>query len=235
MVSSIKYFWGVTLDQPCVYHSKEGFPCKHTTAECHSLKEIKKARRAKGNNGHNRRNDQNKGPDPTQEHNADPGFGRDAGALHTFISIDNRREKKVLARAVAVNAVAVDTTCYLNWSEQPIQWTREDHPPRVEYPGRCALIVRPKVADYWLSKTLMDGGSTINILYYDTFRRLGLPQLAVEASSCTFHGIVPGRKAYSLGKVALPVTFGMPANFRTEKIVFELVNFRSPYHCVLGR
>ena len=31
------------LDQPCVYHSREGFPCKHTTAECHSLKEIKKA------------------------------------------------------------------------------------------------------------------------------------------------------------------------------------------------
>ena len=81
----------------------------------------------------------------------------------------------------------------------------------------------------------MDGGSTINILYYDTFRRLGLDQSAVEASNCTFHGIVPGRKAYSLGKVTLPVTFGTPANFRTEKITFELVKFRSPYHCVLGR
>jgi hypothetical protein len=172
------------LDQPCVYHNREGFPCKHTMAECYSLKKIEKARRAKGNNGnngHNRRNDKNKGPDPAQERNADPGFGRDAGALHTFISIDNRREKKVLARAVSVNSVAVDTPRYLNWSEQPIQWTREDHPPRVEYPGRCALIVRPKVTDYWLSKTLMDGGSTINILYYDTFRRLGLNQSVVEA------------------------------------------------------
>jgi hypothetical protein len=46
---------------------------------------------------------------------------------------------------------------------------------------------------------------------------------------------VPGRKAYSLGKVTLPVTFGTPENFRTEKITFELVNFRSPYHYVLGR
>ena len=52
------------LDQPCVYHSREGFPCKHTTAECYSLKEIEKARRTKGNNGHNRNNDKNKGPDP---------------------------------------------------------------------------------------------------------------------------------------------------------------------------
>jgi hypothetical protein len=95
--------------------------------------------------------------------------------------------------------------------------------------------VRPKVGDYWLAKTLMDGGSTINIMYLDTFARLGLPQSIVEPSNCTFHGIVPGRKAYSLGKVFLPVTFGTPANFRTEKIMFELVNFRSPYHCVLGR
>ena len=28
----------------------------------------------------------------------------------------------------------------------------------------------------------------------------------------------PGRKAYSLGKVTLPVTFGTPANYRMEKI-----------------
>src|SRR3954447_24766972 len=53
----------------------------------------------------------------------------------------------------------------------------------------------------------MDGGSPINIRYLDTFTRLGLPQSIVEHSNCTFHGIVPGRKAYSLGKVFLPVTF----------------------------
>lgn len=27
----------------------------------------------------------------------------------------------------------------------------------------------------------------------------------------------------------------MPTNYRTERISFEVVNFRSPYHCVLGR
>src|SRR3954447_20587293 len=74
----------------------------------------------------------------------------------------------------------------------------------------------------------MDGGSPINIRYLDTFTRLGLPQSIVEPSNCTFHGIVLGRKAYSLGKVFLPVTFGTPANFRTEKIMFELVNFAAP-------
>ena len=46
---------------------------------------------------------------------------------------------------------------------------------------------------------------------------------------------MPGYKAYPIGKVTLPVTFGSPSNFRTEKIQFELVNFKRPYHCVLGR
>jgi hypothetical protein len=31
------------------------------------------------------------------------------------------------------------------------------------------------------------------------------------------------------------MTFGMSANYHTERISFEVVNFRSPYHCVLGR
>src|SRR3954466_11390113 len=57
----------------------------------------------------------------------------------------------------------------------------------------------------------------------------------IETTHTTFHGIVPGRKAYPIGKVTLPVTFGSPANFRTERISFELVPFDSPYHCVLGR
>src|SRR4051812_40320034 len=62
-----------------------------------------------------------------------------------------------------------------------------------------------------------------------------MPQSMMESTLTTFYGIFPGRKAYLIGKVILPVTFGTPANFRTERLVFELVNFNSPYHCVLGR
>ena len=56
----------------------------------------------------------------------------------------------------------------------------------------------------------------------------------IKTTHTTFHGIVPGRKAYPIGKVMLPVTFGTPDNFHTERIVFEMVNFCIRYHCVLG-
>ena len=38
------------------------------------------------------------------------------------------------------------------------------------YPSSSTLVVRPKIADYWLPKTLMDGGSTINIMYLSTYK-----------------------------------------------------------------
>src|SRR4051794_6149883 len=80
------------MNQPCIFHSKEGFPSRHTTGQCQSLKEIEKVRR-NGNNNGNDNNSNNRGPDPPQARNDDPAFGREVGSLHTFIGLDNSREK----------------------------------------------------------------------------------------------------------------------------------------------
>ena len=39
----------------------------------------------------------------------------------------------------------------------------------MDAPGALALVVAPQVSGYILHKVLMDGGSSINILYWDTF------------------------------------------------------------------
>jgi hypothetical protein len=49
-----------------------------------------------------------------------------------------------------------------------------------------------------------------------------------------FFGIVPGKAAYPLGWVSLPVTFGTEENFRTEYLSFEVADFKSSYHAILG-
>jgi hypothetical protein len=54
-------------------------------------------------------------------------------------------------------------------------------------------------------------------------------------SRAPFHGIVPGNMFTPLGSVVLLVTFGTKDNYRTEYIKFELVNFESSYHTILGR
>jgi hypothetical protein len=50
-----------------------------------------------------------------------------------------------------------------------------------------------------------------------------------------FYGIVPGKATMSLGQITLPITFGTPTNYRTELIQFEVADFETSYHGILGR
>src|SRR6187200_87312 len=124
---------------------------------------------------------------------------------------------------------------FLRWSEQPIVWSREDHPPRVDNPGQLALLVAPQVGGYKFTKVLMDGGSSINILYYNTFCRMGLTDKKLKPSNTVFHGVVPGKSAYLVGKIDLEVTFGDEYDARTETLTFEVVRIHNPYHALFGR
>jgi hypothetical protein len=114
-------------------------------------------------------------------------------------------------------------------------WSREYHPPRVENPGGLALVVAPQVGGYKLTKVLMDGGSSINILYYETFKQMNLSKKQLKPSSTVFHGIVPGKSAYPIGWISLEVTFGTEFNYRSEFLTFEVVKIKSPYHALFGR
>ena len=81
----------------------------------------------------------------------------------------------------------------------------------------------------------MDGGSSINILYYETFRRMSLTGKDLKQSNTVFHGVVPGKSAYPVGKIALEVAFGDDHDSRVETLTFEVVKIKSPYHALFGR
>ena len=80
----------------------------------------------------------------------------------------------------------------------------------------------------------MDGGSSINILYYETSRRLNLTNKDLKTSSTVFHGVVPGKSAYPVGKITLEVAFGDDHDSRAEKLTFEVVKIKSEYHALFG-
>ena len=54
-------------------------------------------------------------------------------------------------------------------------------------------------------------------------------------SYAPFHGVIPGLSSTPLGQIFLPVTFGTQDNFRTENICFEVADFETAYHAILGR
>jgi hypothetical protein len=55
-------------------------------------------------------------------------------------------------------------------------------------------------------------------------------------STSPFYGIIPGNAAIPLGSVVLPVTFGETrVNYCTDYIKFEVADFETSYHAILGR
>ena len=86
-----------------------------------------------------------------------------------------------------------------------------------------------------LTKVLMDDGSGLNILYAATLKGMGIPMSKLSESNMSFHGVIPGKKAESLGQIALDVVFGDSKHYRKEKLTFEVVDFQSAYHVILGR
>ena len=99
-------------------------------------------------------------------------------------------------------------TTYLKWSQTSIAFDQSDHPARVASPGRQALVVDPVVGGTRLTKVLMDGGSGLNILYAETLKGMGILMSKLSESNMSFHGVIPGKKAESLGQIALDVVFG---------------------------
>jgi len=117
----------------------------------------------------------------------------------------------------------------LNWSSTPITFNRDDHPDRVVAPGVYPLVVDPIIVNTRLSMVLMDSDSSPNIIYLETLDLLGIERAHLQPSVGDFHGVVPGKKALSVGRIDLPVCFGTTANFRKGTLTLEVVGFRGTY------
>jgi hypothetical protein len=105
----------------------------------------------------------------------------------------------------------------------------------VPSPGRYPLVVDPIIGNARLTKVLMDGGSSLNIIYAETLWLLEIDLSTIRAGAAPFHGIVPGKRVLPLGQLDLPVCFRTPTNFHRETLTFEVVRFWGTYHAVLGR
>ena len=97
------------------------------------------------------------------------------------------------------------------------------------------MVLDPIIDGYRLTRVLMDGGSSLNLIYEDTVHRMGINPSRIRQSYTTFEGVIPGVEAYGRGSVILEVTFGSPGNSRSEELLFTIAPFQSGYHALLGR
>ena len=97
------------------------------------------------------------------------------------------------------------------------------------------MLLDPIIEGYHLTRVLMDGGSSLNLIYQDTVRKMGIDPIRISHSNTIFKGVIPGPKARCTGSLVLEVVFGSPDNFRSENLIFDIAPFRSGYQALLGR
>jgi hypothetical protein len=209
------------LKQTCPYHKT---PVNHTLEQCDMLKKYYNRAAAKDGEAKKDGGDGDAGGFPAVE-NVFLIF------KEPTVDMSNSQCKRERYEVLA----AEGSPSFLDWSEDAITFSPKDHPNRIPNPGQYPLVVDPVISNSRFSKVLMDGGSSLNILYAHTLRLMwiGLDQL--RPSTTPFHDVVPGKGVQPLGQIDLPVWFGTQNNFRKETLTFEVVGFRGAYHAILGR
>ena len=97
------------------------------------------------------------------------------------------------------------------------------------------MVLDPIIDRYHLTRVLMDGDSSLNRIYQDNVRKMGIDPSRISQSNTTFKGVIPGVEARCRGSLVLEVTFGSPDNFRSEELLFDIAPFRRGYHALFRR
>ena len=124
--------------------------------------------------------------------------------------IPKRERKRALRDVYAMEPVAPK---FNPWSACPITFDRRDHPTSIRHGGSAALVLDPIIDGFHLTRVLMDGGSSLNLLYQDTVRKMGIDPSRIKPTKTTFKGGIPGVEARCTGSITLEVVFGSPDNF----------------------
>jgi hypothetical protein len=123
----------------------------------------------------------------------------------------------------------------LRWLETPITFDRRDHWVHLSRLGANPLVVSPVVSQVCLAKVLVDGGSALDIIFASTLESMGYNMTSLVPSNQAFYGIIPRAGSTPVGRATLAVTFGTRDNYRTEYVNFEVAEFETSYHAILGR
>jgi hypothetical protein len=175
---------------------------------------------------------------PSQGNDNEGGYIPSKGHITAMIqpvAKSNKEEKSITRQVNLAVTTPPITTEYLHWSEQPIEFNREDHPIIVPRSGNAPLILRAQIGGYGVDRVFMDAGSGINLIYAKTLRAMHISLEFLKPIDCSFHGIVLGSANYLFGQIALNVCFSNCQNYRKEKPDFEVMDWPSQYHAILGR
>ncbi|XP_026432462.1 uncharacterized protein LOC113329854 [Papaver somniferum] len=115
------------------------------------------------------------------------------------------------------------------WMNAPMTFNAEDIEEDMEDHNDPLVLTFP-IAGCNVKKILIDGGSSVKVIFYDTFKQMELNDEQLMSSYYTIYGF-KGAPTKPLGDIMLEVKAG-PMKVETR---FSMVDAPSPYNAITGR
>ncbi|XP_074375206.1 uncharacterized protein LOC141716962 [Apium graveolens] len=111
---------------------------------------------------------------------------------------------------------------------------RERESRWVHHPYNDALVITMLIGAMNVHRVFLDNGSSANILYYSTYKKLGFPNSDMYFEDAHVYGFT-GEVVRVMGSVRLPVTLGEGAMSVTQMIDFKVLDQDSAHNMLVGR
>jgi hypothetical protein len=148
------------------------------------------------------------------------------------VDFDTKRQKRDHYRSVnhvTITGPVVQT----KWSHVPLTFDARDVDLR-SAPHIDTMIINCSVVGWDLHKVLVDNGSQADIIFLHAFDRMGINHSLLKPSDNPLYGF-SGKGTFPVGKIELPLSFGIAPNARSEHITFYIIDMVYPYNAIMGR
>ncbi|XP_074348502.1 uncharacterized protein LOC141687203 [Apium graveolens] len=104
----------------------------------------------------------------------------------------------------------------------------------LKFPQDDPLVITPIIENYPVMRVLVDNGASVDILFHDTFIRMGYDDSQLTPSDAHIYGF--NHVEFKVeGAIQLPVTIGEEPMEATQMLNFQVVKAASTYNAIMGR
>ncbi|CAL2238414.1 unnamed protein product [Prunus armeniaca] len=213
----------------CRYHQQNS----HNTEDCISLRKIVKRLIREGKLDHHiAKPPQASAPNANRQINM---ISTISGGP-TLAGPSNRSMKQYVCAAHYPQVFGIeDDRCrkVLKVGWEPITFCEEEE-EGIIYPYDDPMIIRAEIANYNVGRVLIDTRSSVNVIFVDAFKGLGI------ADSMVNRQITPllsfsGDLVQPVGSISLPIAFGVAPKKTMTYDQFFIVNCPTAYNVIVGR
>jgi hypothetical protein len=149
-------------------------------------------------------------------------------------SVDFETKRRKRDHYQSVNHVALTgPIIQTRWSHVPLTFDARDVDLR-SAPHVDAMVINCSVAGWDLHKVLVNNGNQADIIFLHAFDRMGINHSLLKPSDNPLYGF-GWKGTFPVGKIELPLSFGVAPNARSEQVTFDIVDMVYLYNAIMGR